>query len=69
MSSFVVKTKVFSGVDAFHNLKNFDIKHACIITDPFVISSGMSKLLTDVLDEMGANIASSAISYLTRPLR
>ncbi|MBQ4153077.1 MAG: iron-containing alcohol dehydrogenase [Oscillospiraceae bacterium] len=54
MSSFVVKTKVYSGVDAFQHLKEFDIKHVCIITDPFVVSSGMSKLLTDVLDEMGA---------------
>ena len=53
MSSFVVKTKVYSGVNAFQYLKNYDIKHACIITDPFVVSSGMSGLLTDVLDEMG----------------
>ena len=53
MSSFVVKTKVYSGVEAFQYLKNYDIKHACIITDPFVESSGMSKLLTAVLDEMG----------------
>ena len=53
MSSFVVKTKVYSGVEAFQYLKIYDIKHACIITDPFVESSGMSKLLTAVLDEMG----------------
>ncbi len=52
MSSFVVKTKVYSGVNAFHYLKEYEIKHACIITDPFVASSGMIKLLTDVLDEM-----------------
>ena len=52
MSSFVVKTKVYSGVNAFHYLKEYEIKHACIITDPFVVSSGMIKLLTDVLDEM-----------------
>jgi len=38
MSSFVVKTKVYSGVDAFQHLKEFDIKHVCIITDPFVVS-------------------------------
>ncbi|MDD6236786.1 MAG: iron-containing alcohol dehydrogenase [Clostridiales bacterium] len=53
MSSFVVKTKVYSGVEAFQYLKNYEIKHACIITDPFVESSGMIKLLTSVLDEMG----------------
>lgn len=53
MSSFVVKTKVYSGVDAFQYLKNYDIKHACVITDPFVAKSEMLHFLTDVLDEMG----------------
>ncbi len=54
MNSFVVKTKVYSGVDAFQCLKDYEIKHACLITDPFVAKSDMLHYLTDVLDEMGA---------------
>lgn len=54
MSSFVVKTKVYSGVNAFNYLKDYPIKNACVITDPFAASSGMVKLLTDVLEEMGS---------------
>ena len=54
MSSFAVKTKVFSGVDAFEYLKGYPIQNVYIITDPFAASSGMIKNLTDVLDQMGA---------------
>ncbi len=53
MNSFVVKTKVYSGVDAFQSLKSYEIRHACVITDPFIAKSEMLKHLTDVLDEMG----------------
>ena len=40
MSSFAVKTKVFSGVDAFEYLKGYPIQNVYIITDPFAASSG-----------------------------
>ncbi len=54
MDLFYVKTKIFTGEDAFSSLRDFPIKRAAIICDPFIESSGMILKLTDTLSAMGA---------------
>ncbi len=52
MNAFYVPTKIYTGEAAFENLKQYPIRHMCIICDPFVEQSGMIKKLLRVLDEM-----------------
>ncbi len=53
MSGFYVPTKIYTGESAFENLKEYPIRTACIICDPFVEKSGMIKKPLGVLESMG----------------
>lgn len=53
MNAFFVPTKIFTGEAAFENLREYPIRHMCIICDPFVEKSGMIQKLLRVLDDMG----------------
>ena len=53
MNAFYVPTKIFTGEAAFENLRDYPIRHMCIICDPFVEKSGMIQKLLRVLDDMG----------------
>lgn len=52
MNIFNSPTKIVMNDGALNYLKELDFKSACIICDPFVVSSGIIKKVTDVLDEV-----------------
>lgn len=51
MNSFDIKTKIFFGENALDRLSQLPYKKVMIITDPFVVQSGMVKLITYRLEE------------------
>lgn len=51
MKSFDIKTKIYFGDNALDRLIDLPYKKILIITDPFVVESGMVKLITYRLDE------------------
>ena len=50
MKSFDIKTKIYFGDNALDRLVNIPYQKVMIITDPFVVESGMVKLITYRLD-------------------
>lgn len=53
MKSFKIKTEIFFGDQALDRLKDLPYKKVLIITDPFVVQSGMIDLITTPLKEAG----------------
>lgn len=53
MKNFEVKTKIFFGSNSLDRLKHLKYSNLMIITDPFVVSSGLIKQVTSRLDEVG----------------
>lgn len=51
MNSFKMATKVYSGKQAISCLKDFHCKRALIISDPFMVTSGMVDNVTEILNE------------------
>ena len=51
MKSFEVNTKIFFGESALDRLKDIEAKRVCVITDPFVISSGLINQVTSRLED------------------
>lgn len=51
MKSFEIKTKIYFGENALDRVKELPYKKILIITDPFVVQSGMLRLITYKLDE------------------
>lgn len=51
MKTFDIKTKIYFGDNALDRLIDLPYKKILIITDPFVVESGMVKLITYRLDE------------------
>lgn len=54
MEQFIMKTKVYMGKSALEHLKDFQIRRAFIICDPFMAESGMVKRITDCFDRQQA---------------
>ena len=50
MKSFDIKTKIYFGENSLDRLVDIPYKKVMIITDPFVVQSGMIKLITYRLD-------------------
>ena len=50
MKSFGIHTKIYFGEGALERLEQIPYKRVLIITDPFVVSSGMIKLITHPLE-------------------
>lgn len=50
MKSFEIKTKIYFGENALDRLVDLPYKKVLIITDPFVVESGMIKMITYRLD-------------------
>lgn len=55
MKSFEVNTKIFFGQNALDRLKELEFNKLMVITDPFVVSSGLINQITSRLDEVNAN--------------
>lgn len=53
MKSFEIKTKIFFGEQALAHLKELPYKKVLVITDPFVVLSGMVGQITGPLSEAG----------------
>ena len=53
MKSFEIKTKIFFGEQALDRLKELPYKKILVISDPFVVKSGMIKLITTPIVEAG----------------
>lgn len=53
MKEFDIKTKIYFGAGALERLKQLPYHRALIVTDPFVVTSGLIKLVTDPLDQKG----------------
>ncbi len=53
MKSFEIKTKIFFGDQALQRLKELPYKKVLIITDPFVVQSGMIEMITSPLKQGG----------------
>ena len=53
MKEFHIKTQIFFGEGALDRLRQIDYKQVMIITDPFVVSSGMIAQITTRLDKSG----------------
>lgn len=51
MEQFIMKTKVYMGESALEHLKDFEMKRAFIICDPYMQESGKVRYITDCLDE------------------
>lgn len=51
MEQFIMKTKVYMGKSALEHMKDFGIKRAFIICDPYMKESGKVKMITDCLDK------------------
>jgi alcohol dehydrogenase class IV len=54
MKSFDIKTKIYFGDNALDRLAELPQKKVLVITDPFVVKSGMIQMITYRLDEGGA---------------
>ena len=54
MNSFDIKTKIYFGDNALDRLAELPQKKVFIITDPFVVKSGMIQMITYRLLEGGA---------------
>ena len=50
MKSFGIHTQIYFGEGALQRLEEIPYKRVLIITDPFVVSSGMIKLITHPLE-------------------
>lgn len=53
MKSFEIKTKIYFGENALDRLTDLPYKKVLVITDPFVVQSGMIKMITYRLDGSG----------------
>lgn len=53
MKSFEIKTRIFFGEQALDHLKELPYKRVLVITDPYVVLSGMADLITGPLTEAG----------------
>lgn len=53
MKSFDIKTKIYFGENALDRLAQLPYKKVLVITDPFVVESGMIKMITYRLDGSG----------------
>lgn len=53
MKSFEIKTKIYFGENALDRLADLQYKKVLVITDPFVVESGMIKMITYRLDGSG----------------
>ncbi|SCP95700.1 1-propanol dehydrogenase PduQ [Anaerobium acetethylicum] len=53
MNSFDIKTKIYFGENALDRLLNIPYKKVLVITDPFVVKSGMITMITYRLEEGG----------------
>lgn len=53
MKSFEIKTKIFFGDQALQRLKELPYRKVLIITDPFVVQSGMIEMITSPLKQGG----------------
>ena len=51
MKSFEIKTKIFFGDQALQRLKELPYRKVLIITDPFVVQSGMIEMITSPLKQ------------------
>lgn len=51
METFKMATKIYSGNQAIHALKDFDFQQVLVICDPFMVVSGMVKKVTTILTE------------------
>ena len=54
MKEFDIRTKIYFGPGALDRLKDLPYHRYLIVTDPFVVSSGLIRLITDPLDQHGA---------------
>lgn len=54
MKSFDIRTKIYFGENSLDRLQSLECKKVMIVSDPFVVKSGMIRLLTDRLQK--ANI-------------
>ena len=54
VKEFDIKTKIYFGPGALERLKGLPYRRCFIVTDPFVVSSGLLKRITGPLDEKGA---------------
>lgn len=55
MKNFEVNTKIFFGESALDRLKELKFNKILVITDPFVVSSGLINQVTDRLDSVHTN--------------
>ncbi len=53
MKSFEIKTKIYFGENALDRLSELSYKKVLVITDPFVVDSGMIQMITYRLDGSG----------------
>ena len=53
MKTFEMKTVIHFGENALDRLRSIPYKRALVITDPFVVQSGMIELITAPLDKAG----------------
>ncbi len=53
MKRFDVKTKIYFGENALDRLKDIPYKKAIVVTDPFVVTSGLVEIVTDRLKRTG----------------
>ena len=51
MHSFDIRTKIYYGDNALDRLKEIPYRRIMIITDPYVVQSGMIMMITSRLDE------------------
>ena len=51
MNSFDIRTKIYFGDNALDRLEEIPYKKIMIITDPFVVQSGMIEMVTKRLDK------------------
>ena len=52
MKSFDIKTKIYFGANSLEHLTSIPYRKALIVTDPFVVKSGMIKQITYRLEGM-----------------
>ena len=54
MKEFDIKTKIYFGDDSLNRLRELPYHRCLIVTDPFVVSSGLIKLITAPLEQNSA---------------
>ena len=68
MDNFSIRTKIYFGDDVLDHLGELDCKKALIVTDPFIVTSGLLDMIVHPLENAKIDFLSRMSHDLRTPL-